>query len=111
MDRIQLEHRAFPRLQGLLNFLHEQGLKVTLNLHPALGIRSFENCYDAAARAMGLDPAEKKPIEFDITDTQFINTYFDTAHHPYEDEGVDFWWIDWQQGKRASCRVLTLYGR
>lgn len=58
-----------------MNFLHEQGLKVTLNLHPALGIRSFENCYDAAARAMGLDPAEKKPIEFDITDTQFINTY------------------------------------
>lgn len=49
----------FPDYRGFLKFLHEQGLKVTLNLHPALGIRSFENCYDAAARAMGLDPAEK----------------------------------------------------
>ena len=20
------------------------------------------------------------------------------AHHPLEEEGVDFWWLDWQQG-------------
>lgn len=24
-----------------------------------------------------------------------------TLHHPLEDEGVDFWWIDWQQGTHS----------
>jgi alpha-glucosidase (family GH31 glycosyl hydrolase) len=24
--------------------------------------------------------------------------YFKYLHHPLEDEGVDFWWIDWQSG-------------
>jgi alpha-glucosidase (family GH31 glycosyl hydrolase) len=24
-----------------------------------------------------------------------------TLHHPMEDEGADFWWIDWQQGTHS----------
>ena len=24
--------------------------------------------------------------------------YFDILHHPYEEDGVNFWWMDWQQG-------------
>ena len=24
--------------------------------------------------------------------------YLEELHHPLEDEGVDFWWLDWQQG-------------
>jgi alpha-glucosidase (family GH31 glycosyl hydrolase) len=35
---------------------------------------------------------------FDPTDRKFLEAYFTEVHHPLEDEGVDFWWIDWQQG-------------
>ena len=28
----------------------------------------------------------------------FLSAYFKYAHHPNEEKGVDFWWLDWQQG-------------
>ncbi|MFR4547975.1 MAG: hypothetical protein ACLT4Y_06465 [Bifidobacterium breve] len=27
-----------------------------------------------------------------------MSAYFDQIIHPMESQGVDFWWIDWQQG-------------
>ena len=27
-----------------------------------------------------------------------MRAYLELLHHPREDEGVDFWWMDWQQG-------------
>ena len=96
----------FPDYKGFLNFLHDMDLKIPLNLHPADGIRPFEDMYENTAKAMGIDPQSQKAVEFDVTDPKFINTYFDEVHHPYEDEGVDFWWIDWQQGKKSKLKGL-----
>lgn len=31
-------------------------------------------------------------------DPHFMEVYFKELHHPLEEEGVDFWWLDWQQG-------------
>lgn len=56
------------------------------------------------ARACGIDPATKKTVEFDLTDKKFRDAYFDILHHPYEDAGVDFWWIDWQQGTKSAMK-------
>lgn len=92
----------FPDYKGFLNKLHDMGLKVTLNLHPADGVRSFENMYGDMADAMGVDKSTEETIEFDLTNPKFINAYFDIIHHPYEKEGVDFWWIDWQQGTKSK---------
>ena len=58
------------------------------------------------ARRMGMDPKEEKPVEFDFTDHRFIDAYFSVLHHPMEDKGVDFWWIDWQQGTRSRMEGL-----
>lgn len=96
----------FPDYRGFLNFLHGMDLKIPLNLHPADGIRPFETMYENTAKSMGVDPASEKTIEFDMTDSKFINTYFDEVHHPYENDGVDFWWIDWQQGKKSKLAGL-----
>ncbi len=92
----------FPDYKGFLKTLHDMNLKVTLNLHPADGVRAFENMYEDMAKAMDIDPATEKSVEFDLTDKKFINAYFDILHHPYENEGVDFWWIDWQQGTKSK---------
>ncbi len=92
----------FPDYKGFLKKLHDMGLKVTLNLHPADGVRSFEDMYGQMADAMGIDKETEKTVEFDLTDKKYINAYFDILHHPYEDEGVDFWWIDWQQGTKSK---------
>jgi len=96
----------FPNHKDFLIKLHKYNLKVTLNLHPRDGLRSFEDDYEKMAAAMGIDPKSKEPIEFDITDNQFINNYFSVMHRRHEEEGVNFWWIDWQQGKQSKVKGL-----
>jgi alpha-glucosidase (family GH31 glycosyl hydrolase) len=39
-------------------------------------------------------------VHFDLADPRFVEGYFALLHHPYEEQGVDFWWLDWQQGQR-----------
>lgn len=87
----------FPNPKEFLHRVHQLGYHTTLNIHPRDGIRPFEECYAQAAHSMGIDPNSDTTIEFDLTDPDFISTYFD-VHKRLEDEGVDFWWIDWQQG-------------
>ncbi len=92
----------FPDPRLFLDQIHRDGLKVTLNLHPASGVQPFEAAYPAMARAMGIDPASGKYVPFDITDKRFARNYLDILHHPLERQGVDFWWLDWQQQKTTA---------
>ena len=96
----------FPDYRKFLSDLKKKNLRITLNLHPADGLRAFEDSYEEMAKAMGVDPKTKKTIKFDLSDNKFINNYFDIMHHGYEKEGVDFWWIDWQQGVRSTVAGL-----
>lgn len=86
----------FPSPQEFLNELHARGLHTTLNLHPRDGVRAFEDSYAAFCERLGRK-ADGKQIEFDASSREFLEGYFDTVLNPLEDEGVDFWWIDWQQ--------------
>ncbi len=92
----------FPDYKRFLRKLHERGLHTTLNLHPATGVRYFEDMYEDMALAVGIDPKTEKRVDVDFTSDKFINAYFSVVHKPYERDGVDFWWIDWQQGPRAK---------
>ena len=87
----------FPDPKAFLTNIHDEGLKTTLNLHPASGVQPWEAAYPAMAKAMGIDPATKKYVSFDITDKKFAANYMDLLHHPLEKQGIDFWWLDWQQ--------------
>jgi alpha-glucosidase (family GH31 glycosyl hydrolase) len=90
-------HLLFPDPDDFLKQLHADGLKVTLNVHPASGIQPWEDHYPEMATAMGIDPATKQYVPFDITDKKFATNYMDLIHHPLERQGIDFWWLDWQQ--------------
>ncbi len=96
----------FPDPDRFLQFLHRKGLRTALNLHPAEGIHPHEERYAEMARQMRLDPASKQPIPFDIADPVFARAYFEVLHHPEEARGVDFWWLDWQQGTLTSLPNL-----
>ena len=85
------DHRAF--LQGL----HKRNLKTALCLHPASGVRRHEVQYAEMAKRLGVQNGQRIP--FDILSPKYMALYFDVLHHPYEADGVDFWWLDWQQGK------------
>ncbi|MBE6635918.1 MAG: alpha-xylosidase [Ruminococcaceae bacterium] len=96
----------FPDYKQFLRDLQNRNLKVTLNLHPADGVRYFEDMYEEMALAMGVDPKTEAVVEFDIANDHFVNKYFEILHHPYERDGVDFWWIDWQQGTKSAMAGL-----
>lgn len=96
----------FPDPQAFIDFLHEKGLHTSMNLHPAEGIHPHEAQYELMAERLGIDPTSQKPIEFDITNPEFARAYFEVLHHPYEDMGIDFWWIDWQQGLKSKMQGL-----
>lgn len=89
--------KLFPEPEAFLGALHERGLKTTLNVHPRDGVRAFEEPYAKAAAAVGVDAEAQEPVEFDLTNPRFVRAYFD-MHHDLEAGGVDFWWLDWQQG-------------
>jgi hypothetical protein len=96
----------FPDPAGFIRRLHNQGLRTALNLHPAEGIHPHEAAYPALARHMGIDPDTQTPIAFDLADPHFAAGYFRYLHHPLEEQGVDFWWLDWQQGTLTSLPRL-----
>lgn len=96
----------FPDYKEFFNTLKKDNLHITLNLHPADGVHCYEDIYEDMAKAVGVNPASKQKIDFKCGDDTFWNAYFDILHKPYEREGVDFWWIDWQQGKKSDVKGL-----
>lgn len=96
----------FPDYKKFLKEIKKRNYAITLNLHPALGVRWFEDMYEDFAKAMNIDASSGKQIEFDCADTNFINAYFSILHKPYEKDGVKFWWVDWQQGTDSKKEGL-----
>lgn len=96
----------FPNPRGFLKGLHDRGVHACLNLHPAEGVAPKEDGYEKMARHMGLDPGSQIPVPFEIANPRFIEGYFKFLHHPLEEDGVDFWWMDWQQGTKTSMPGL-----
>ena len=90
-----------------LDRLHADHLKTSLNLHPASGIQPWEAAYPAMARAMGIDPATKQYVPYDITNKKFAENYFNLVLHPLEKQGIDFWWLDWQQEQNTKMAGVT----
>ena len=115
----------FPDPEGFLAEVHKMGYKTALNLHPASGIRPYEECYetflkDYLSRTDDYDgpkdyifgdepylyqgnekpvgkPGYKASVPYRLTQQAWVEAYFNSVIHPLEKQGVDFWWLDWQQ--------------
>lgn len=87
----------FPEPNRFLQWLKDQQIKSTLNLHPASGISGMEKKYDEFAKAMDFDTTGRKNIPFEVADKKFMTNLFNIALDPLQKDGVSFWWLDWQQ--------------
>ena len=96
----------FPDPKGFCDSLHRRNLKTTLNDHPHAGIHSHEDLYDELAKALDHDTSKKAPILFDPATPKFMHAYLNVLHRRLEEEGCDFWWIDWQQGPHSRVPGL-----
>jgi hypothetical protein len=82
--------------------------EVTLNDHPEDGVQNYEDGYEDMANALDHDTSTEDPIHFDITDRPFLKAFFNVLHRPLEDQGMDFWWIDWKQGEYSRVKGVDL---
>ena len=83
-----------PNPAGLINWMHNQGIKVGLNLHPADGVASYEDHFSEIASDMNITGDR---VPWMLEDSTFYRSLFSHIIREREQEGVDFWWIDWQQ--------------
>jgi alpha-glucosidase (family GH31 glycosyl hydrolase) len=98
--------KLFPDPERLIQRLHDKGLRTALNLHPADGVHPHEEMYLPMSEYLGHDTSEGECIPFDMTDPDYASAYFSFLHHPQEEIGVDFWWMDWQQGTETGMPGL-----
>jgi alpha-glucosidase len=122
----------FPDPKATLSWLHERGIQTSLNLHPAEGVGQQEATFDAFKAALGEEKvaelrakfelsdifkeyylklfaeseADYDYVPFDITDPAYMDAYFTILHRPLEADGVDIWWMDWQQGESTALPGL-----
>ena len=87
----------FPDPAKFLGWLDTEGIRSTFNLHPADGVKCGEDRYADVARDMGIDPASKQTVPWMSSDKKFIRSMLRNVLSPMERDGVDFWWLDWQQ--------------
>lgn len=92
------DEHLFPFPEDSMGYLHALGLPVTLNLHDASGVNSWDAKFGELVDYLGM-PRSTKKVPFNIVNA--------TVAYAVEDivlgdllykKNVDFWWIDWQQG-------------
>jgi alpha-glucosidase len=93
------DNHLFPEPKMFLDWCKSQGLHNTLNLHPASGIQPWEEKFVEMAQAMGITPSNNTYVPFKPTDKKFVTNWFKIVLGEREQEGIDFWWLDWQQGE------------
>ena len=86
-----------PDPKGLINWMHQHNMKVSLNLHPADGVNNYEDNFAQMCADLGKDPGTTTNIPWQLEDYNFYKAMFKNIIRLRESEGVDFWWIDWQQ--------------
>ena len=87
---------VIPEPEKLIKFMHDNKLRVALNLHPADGVDNDEEFFSDMTRDLGL-PASTKNIPWNLEDSTFYKVMFKDILRKREAQGVDFWWLDWQQ--------------
>lgn len=109
------QNKLFPDPAATLAELHNLSYRTTLNLHPASGIQPYEEPYDRfvkdyLSRTSDYDgpkdyvkaDGSKAYVPYRQTQEAWADAYFNSVIHPLEAQGVDFWWLDWQQWKYSK---------
>lgn len=83
----------------LLHDIHSNDLRLSLNLHPADGINSIESpeYFNTMKSELNGKYVQNENIAWNLDYPDFTKSFFKNIIRDHESEGVDFWWLDWQQ--------------
>ena len=99
----------FPDPEGFIRWVHDQDLKITLNLHCET-MPTNDSHFIPFCKELGIAPdqflSEKKPTyAFDFTQRKLADAFFKTMPEPNEKMGIDFWWLDVWQNRTENAEV------
>lgn len=91
--------KLIPDPKGLLSDIHSKNFKIGLNLHPADGISRSESpeYFDRLNDILKGKYGDSDNIPWILDNADFAKAFGETVLRDHEGEGVDFWWLDWQQ--------------
>ena len=98
--------KNFPEPEEFISWLHNQNLKITLNLH-CESIPNNDSHFTPFCKEIGIDPnkCKKSSYIFDFTKRKIADAFFKTMPEPDEKMGVDFWWLDIWQNRTETVKV------
>ena len=119
----------FPNPENFLSELRRRQIKTSLNLHFNNGIQPYEEPYErfvkdytsrtdeydgpkgyvyddqphvfAGNHVSYAEAGRKAPVPFRMCQIEWADAYFNSVIRPFDRQGVDFWWLDWQQWKES----------
>lgn len=88
-----------PDPEKLLSDIHANDMRLSLNLHPADGVNSIESprYYNAMKAELAGKYDADGNLAWSLDYPDFAKSFFKNIIREHEKEGVDFWWLDWQQ--------------
>lgn len=94
----------FPKPYEFINYMHERGIRVGLNIDPIEGINSHEESYRGITNELGLGNIQNIP--FNAFDKTFISVYFNHLIMPLDNLGIDFYWLDYNKDFESFRAML-----
>ncbi|MBR1376341.1 MAG: DUF5110 domain-containing protein [Bacilli bacterium] len=85
---------------AMINYLHEQGIKVGLPINPFDGLYNMDEYYTQATQYLKTD--ENGVIPFNVLDPRTIDVYLKLFIHPLDNINVDFYFVDYYQDKKKK---------
>lgn len=102
---------SYPNRQELLTWMRDKGLPIGANTHDHDGIRKGEATYDAFCKALGHAQCTED-IPFDLYNKTYAMAQEDIAWGSLATkpgrQGLDFAWIDYQQGEDDHFEGTTI---
>mmetsp|Transcript_40633 Transcript_40633/g.97371 ORF Transcript_40633/g.97371 Transcript_40633/m.97371 type:complete len:938 (+) Transcript_40633:26-2839(+) len=89
----------FPEHSKLFDWCAAKGIANSVNLHLGSGVQPTEDTYPVLAEYAGIDPETKKYVPVDFLNETWVDGFFKHTLHASVGEGIDVWWVDWQQGE------------
>jgi len=99
------DKKLFPDPNQFISSLHSSNnsvghpLKLSLNLHPQVGVDHCQSKYAEFAKELGFDASTQKTIDIDMANNTVSDAYFKVFLNAKELNAVDYWWTDgWGSG-------------
>ena len=102
MDGFHLEQELLPGSEALPSMDRRESPEDLFQSPPRFRYSAARGAYREMARAMGIDPRPGNIFPSTSSTRNSQRTTFTRLLHPMERDGVDFWWLDWQQWSTTS---------